>query len=81
MIDGFSYPHRSAMKRELIDDLWKRKVATAPRSLAEILLGEPVLDTIRKEIRRASKYNPEPSEIAKILRNEVLRPELATNKD
>ncbi len=80
-IDGFFYLHRSAMKRELIDDLWKRKVATAPRSLAEILLGDPVLDTIRKEIRRASKYNPEPSEIAKILRNEVLRPELAIDDD
>lgn len=80
-IDGFFYLHRSAMKRGLIDDLWKRKVATAPRSLAEILLGDPVLDTIRKEIRRASKYNPEPSEIAKILRNEVLRPELVVDDD
>lgn len=69
------------MKRELIDDLWKRKVATAPRSLAEILLAESVLDTIRKEIRRNSKYNPEPSKIAKILRNEVLRPELVVDND
>ncbi len=80
-VDGFFYLHRAALKRELIDDLWKRKVATAPRSLADILLSEPVLDALRREIRRASKYNPEPSEIAKILRNEVIRPELVIDDD
>lgn len=78
-IDGFFYLHHDAMKRDLIDDLWKRKVATAPRSLAEVMLGEPVLDAVRKEIRRASKYNPEIAELAKILRNEVLRPELVSD--
>jgi predicted type IV restriction endonuclease len=80
-IDGFFYLHRSALRRELIDDLWKRKVATAPKSLAEVLLTASVLDALRKEIRRASRYNPEPSELAKILRNEVVRPELVAEGD
>jgi hypothetical protein len=69
------------LRRELIDDLWKRKVATAPKSLAEVLLTASVLDALRKEIRRASRYNPEPSELAKILRNEVVRPELVAEGD
>lgn len=75
-VDGFFYLHRNSMKRELIDDLWKRTVATAPRSLVEVLLSEPVLDAVRKEIRRSSKYNPELPELAKIIRNEVVRAEL-----
>lgn len=80
-IDGFFYLHRSALKRELIDELWKRRVATAPKSLASVLLTEPVLDALRKEIRRTSKYNPEHVELAKILKHEVMRPELAVDLD
>lgn len=75
-VDAFFYLHRSALKRELIDDLWKRKVATAPSALAELLLSAPVLDAIRKEIRRSSKFNPDPAELTKVLRAGVLRPEL-----
>lgn len=75
-VDSFFFLHRSALKRELIDGLWKRKVATAPNALADVLLTAPVLDAMRKEIRRTSDFNPDPSEIAKIIRNEVLRPDL-----
>lgn len=75
-VDGFFYLHQSALKRELIDELWKRKVATAPSALANLLLTDPVLDAMRKEIRRASKINPDPTELARIVRNEVVRPEL-----
>ena len=75
-VDGFFYLHRAALKRELIDELWKQKVATAPSSLVNIILTEPVLDAMRKEIRRMSKYNPDPSELSRIIRNEVIRPEL-----
>ena len=75
-VDSFFYLHRSALKRELIDALWKQKVATAPNALADVLLTEPVLDAMRKEIKRTSKYNPDPSELARIIRNKVIRPDL-----
>lgn len=75
-VDGFFYLHRSALKQELIDELWKRKVATSPSALAELLLTEPVLDAMRKEIRRSSKINPDPSELARIIRTEVVCPGL-----
>lgn len=75
-VDSFFYLHRSALKRELIDELWRRKVATAPSALADVLLTEPVLDAMRKEIRRTSRYNPDPSELARIIRSEVVRLDL-----
>lgn len=74
--EGLFYLHRSALKRNLIDDLWKRKAATAPAAMADVLLSEAVIDAVRKEIRRTSKYNSEPEELARILRSEVIRPEL-----
>lgn len=65
-VEGLFYLHRAALKRELIGDLWKRKAATAPTAMADVLLSESVIDAVRKEVRWASKYNPE----------EVIRPEL-----
>jgi predicted type IV restriction endonuclease len=75
-IDSLFFLHRDALKRGLIDDLWKRKAATAPTALADVLLTGGVLDAMRKEIRRASGFNPEPDELARIIRNEVVRPDL-----
>ncbi|HEY0259382.1 MAG TPA: hypothetical protein VGC18_05970 [Lacisediminihabitans sp.] len=75
-VDSFLFLHRDGFKRGLIDDLWKRKAATAPTSLADVLLTDSVLDAVRKEIRRSSGYNPEPEELARIIRNEVVRPDL-----
>ncbi|MFM9918167.1 hypothetical protein [Lacisediminihabitans sp. H27-G8] len=75
-IDGLLYLHRQALKRGTIDELWKRKAATAPKSLSDVLLTDPVLDAVRKEIRRTSGFNPDVDELAKIIRNEVVRPEL-----
>lgn len=70
------YMHRGALKRNLIDDLWKRKAATSAPALAQVLLSEPVLDAVRMAIRTASKYSPDTDELARILRSEVIRSEL-----
>jgi predicted type IV restriction endonuclease len=75
-VESLLYLHRSALKRDLISDLWKRKAATAPTAMADVLLSDAVVDAVRREIRRASKYNPEADEVARILRSEVIRPEL-----
>ncbi len=75
-IEGLFYLHRAALKRGLIDDLWKRRAATSPGALAEVLVTTPVLEAVRKEIRRSSGYNPEPADLARIIRNEVVRLDL-----
>jgi predicted type IV restriction endonuclease len=78
-VDGLFYLHHAALKRNLIDDLWKRKAATSAGSLAEVLLTEPVLDAVRREIRRTSGYNPDTDELARVVRSGVIRPELLPN--
>ncbi|WP_181158166.1 type I restriction enzyme HsdR N-terminal domain-containing protein [Microbacterium sp. MYb64] len=68
--------HRSALKRNTIDELWKRQTATAPAALASVLTADTVLDAIRKEIRRGSGFNADPADIATTLTRSVIRGEL-----
>lgn len=67
------YLTRESLKRRQIDELWKAARATAPKSLAQVLLSDPVLEAVRKEIRRRTGHNPGTEEIASTLRNAVLR--------
>jgi len=66
---------KEALKRKRIDELWKEKVATSPRSLVAALFAEPVLSSIRKELRRRTSHQVEEKEIAELLRTTVIRPE------
>jgi len=63
------------LKRRQIDELWKAKRATSPKSLARVLVSEPVADSIRKELRRSTGLNVEATEIVRLLRGTVIRPE------
>lgn len=74
--DGLFHLHKSALKRGTIDQLWERQAATAPDALAAVLLSPTVLDSIRKEIRRNSGFNPELQDIEQSLRGKVIQPEL-----
>jgi len=73
--DALFYLTKEAFKRRLIDDLWKARAATSPKSLAQVLLSDVVVDAMRKEIRRQTSHNADVSEIRRILRGDVLRPE------
>ena len=75
-IDSLFFLHHDALKRGLIDELWKRKAATSATALAEIVLTTSVLDAMRKEIRRTSGFNPDPDELSRVIRNDVVRPGL-----
>lgn len=77
--DLLFYLSKDAVRRRLLDDLWKAKAATAPRSLASVLVSDVVLEAIRKEIRRRTNHNGDVDEIEKILKAEVLRPDLLQN--
>ena len=76
-VDSLFFLHRDALKRGLIDELWKRRAATSATALTDVLLTAAVLNAVRKEIHRTSGYNPEAQELARIIRNEVVRPELS----
>jgi hypothetical protein len=67
---------KEAFKRRLIDDLWRAKAATSPRSLASILLSDVVLEATRKELRRQTSHNIDVKELGRLLRTTVVRESL-----
>jgi hypothetical protein len=71
--DGLFYLSKEALRRRLLDDLWKTKAATTPRSLSEILLSDALLDALRKELRRQTGYNGDIVDLARIIRADVIR--------
>ncbi|WP_433497305.1 hypothetical protein ACQP1K_20415 [Sphaerimonospora sp. CA-214678] len=72
----FFYLTKEAFRRRLIDDLWKARAATSPKALAQVVTSETVLEAIRKEVRRQTSHNADVKDLARILRSEVLRPEI-----
>lgn len=69
------YLTRESLKRRQMDELWQAKRATSPKSLASVLMTDPVAEAIRKEVRRATGQRVESSEITRLLRETVIRPE------
>lgn len=69
------YISREALKRRNIDELWKARAATSPRSFAKILGSGAVLATVRRELKRQTGHHVEETEILRLLRETVLRPE------
>lgn|GEM_PF-381301 len=71
--DALFYISKEAFKRHMIDDLWREKVASSPRSLAATIMSDPVVDAIRKELRRRTSQQVSTAEIQKLLRSTVIR--------
>lgn len=69
------YISRESLKRRQIDELWKAKRATSPRSLATALTSTPVVDALRRELRRTTGHNADNGEIVRLLLETVVRPE------
>src|SRR6266545_2414029 len=69
------YLTHESLKRRQIDELWKAKRATSPKSLSDVLLSDTVTDAIRRELRRQTGHNVEDKEIVRLLKETVLRPE------
>ncbi|MGH3648771.1 MAG: hypothetical protein ACRDTM_16550 [Micromonosporaceae bacterium] len=65
-----------ALKRRLLDEMWKAKAATSPRALTGALMSEPVLESLRKELRRQTGHNAEVDKLRQVLREEVLHAEV-----
>jgi hypothetical protein len=73
--DALFYLSKEAFKRRLIDDLWRVKAATSAKSLGIAIVSDPVIEQIRKELRRLTGHNIEASQLRDLLVSSVLRPE------
>ncbi len=69
----FSKP---ALRKETLAELYRKKSATAPKSLADILMSDTVIQAIRREIRKETGYNPAPLEIIDSLKTGVITTDL-----
>lgn len=74
-VNQLFYLSREAMKRRAIDELWKAKRATSPKSLARVIASPPVAAAIIKELKRQTGHTIEVDAITKLLKTTVLRPE------
>lgn len=76
-VDGLFYLTRESFRRHQIEDVWKATAATAPDKLAEVMLSEAVLGEARKELRRRTGQAIDAADLGRMVRESVLRPELA----
>lgn len=74
------YLTKESLRRRQIDELWKAKRATSPKSLASVLCSDTVIGVIRKELRRVTGQNVNTAEVSKLLKETVLRPECLGGK-
>jgi len=73
--DALFYLSKEAFKRRMIDDLWRVRSATSPKSLVTALTSEAVIEQVRKELRRQTGHNIEATELRDLLVASVLRPD------
>ena len=74
-VDQLFYLTREALKKKLLDEVWKAKRATSPKSLAAVVTSPPVVEAARRELRRSTGQRVDAAEIARLLRETVVRPE------
>lgn len=75
-VGSLFYLSRESMKREQVRDVWQQALATAPATVAAAVVSGPVVDAVRKEIKRQTGRSLEASEVLAALRTGVLRPDL-----
>ena len=66
---------REAMKRGKMGELWHTKRATSPKSLSSILLSDPVVAALRKELKRVTGYSVDLIEVRRLIKDTCIREE------
>lgn len=74
--DALFYLTKEALKRRLIDELWKEQASTSPKKITGVLLSDAVVDAVRKELRRTTGYNATNGRVAAVIREDVVRDNL-----
>lgn len=68
--------HKEALKRRRIDEVWRHRAATEPGALLDVILSEPVLDQLRKEVRRRTGIATTAESLSEVIRTEIVDPKL-----
>lgn len=62
------HPSKGGHQAPVLDGLWQEKAATAPRSLASIVLSDSVVEAVRTELRRQTSFNGEVDQLRQFRR-------------
>lgn len=73
--DKLYYLSRESFRRRQIDELWRAKRATSPKSLAVVMCSPAVAKAMRQELKRQTGHNVEEAEIIRLMRETVFRAE------
>jgi hypothetical protein len=66
--------HRESVLRKELDILWKKHTALDPNALACYLLGKPVINYVKKELRAKYKSTFNEAEIADAIKKVIAHP-------
>jgi hypothetical protein len=69
------YLARESFTHRQIDELWRTQRAMSPKSLAQVVLSDAVVAGIRQELRRQTGHRAEDRELARLLKDTVIRPD------
>lgn len=67
---------REAMKKGVLESLWKQVRASSPQSVAAAIMAPSVIKAIRSEMHRSTGHLLPINEVAKLVRETALRPDL-----
>jgi hypothetical protein len=73
--DALFYLSKEALSRHVIDELRQVKAATSASSIGTVITSDPVIDQIRKELRRRTGHDMDPAELSNLIKTSVLRPD------
>jgi predicted type IV restriction endonuclease len=74
-VDQLFYLTRESLRRRQVDEVWRARRATSPKSLAQVILSEPVMTVIRRELKRTTGHSIDQDELEGLLRQTILRGE------
>lgn len=74
-VDQLFYLTRESLKKKQLDEVWKARRATSPKSLASVITSPAVAEAVRRELRRATGQRVEIDDIIRLLRETVVRPD------
>jgi hypothetical protein len=66
---------KEGFKHHVIDELWRVKAATSAQSIGTAITSDTMIEQIRKELRRQTGHNVDPTELKDLIQSSVLRPD------
>lgn len=73
-VEQLQYLHRDCIIKKELETLWNKHLALNPTNLASYLLGKPVINYIRKELKSRYKNKFSDTEISDGIKNVITNP-------